>query len=107
MGFTGGGVEAEETLLDALKREIREETGLELINEPTKICTFTEYFYDIDTKQGWESTRHFYVITPSGILRVRGNDDDITAVCYFQQPLPPSKVAPVAREIIAMAGFDE
>ena len=32
----GGGVEADETLLDGLKREINEETGLDISNAPAK-----------------------------------------------------------------------
>lgn len=34
----GGGVEPGEKLLDTLRREIKEETGLELTNTTTKIC---------------------------------------------------------------------
>lgn len=38
----GGGIESGERLLDGLKREIKEETGLDVIGKPTKICKFTE-----------------------------------------------------------------
>ena len=43
----GGGVEPEEEIIDALRREVEEETKLQIVGEPEKICEFTEYFYDV------------------------------------------------------------
>lgn len=99
----GGGIESGEEVLEALRREIKEETNLEINSPPRKICEFTEYFYDTESKRGWESTRHFYKFDSSGTLRMDGNDDDISEVRYFRAPLSPLEVAPVAREIIIMS----
>ena len=99
----GGGVESNEGLLDALKREIKEETDLDIASEPRKICEFIEYFYDIESQEGWESTRHFYKVTPSGTPRMDGNDDDVVEARHFKQPLSPNEVASVAREIARIA----
>lgn len=98
----GGGVEPNEGLLDALKREIKEETDLDIASEPQKICEFTEYFYDVESEKGWESTRHFYKVAPSGTPHMDGNDDDVVEARHFKQPLSPNEVAPVAREIVRM-----
>lgn len=99
----GGGVDPGEKLLEALKREIKEETGLELTGSPTKICDFTEYFYDVESETGWESTRHFYKVGYKGDPIMDGNYDDIVDARHFKKPLSDDKVAPVAYMIINMA----
>ena len=98
----GGGVDPGEKLLEALKREIKEETGLELIGSPKKICDFTEYFYDVESEAGWESTRHFYEVRYKGDPIMDGNNDDIVGVRHFKKPLSDDKIAPVAHMIINM-----
>lgn len=100
----GGGVEPHEELIHALKREIDEETKLQVVEEPIKICEFIEYFYDVDTSKGWESTRHFYKALFSGTPRLDGNDDDIDEGRFFSAPFSSSEIAPVAREIISLSG---
>ena len=99
----GGGVDLGEELLDALKREVKEETDLDVAGVSRKICEFTEYFYDVESEKGWESTRHFYKVTPSGTPHMDGNDDDVVEARHFKEPLSPNEVAPVAREIVRMA----
>jgi len=98
----GGGIEPKERLLDGLKREIKEETGLDVIGRPTKICKFTEYFYDIDSGQGWESTRHFYEVSHKGDPIMDGNYEDIVDARYFKLPLPEERVSAVATMITKM-----
>jgi 8-oxo-dGTP pyrophosphatase MutT (NUDIX family) len=97
----GGGVDPGEELIDALKREIDEETKLQIAEEPIKICEFTEYF---DTNKGWESTRHFYKAVFRGTPQLDGNDDDIDEGRFFTAPFSPDEVAAVAREIISLSG---
>lgn len=41
--FPGGGVERRETILDALSRELYEETGVELVGEPQLHGVFTNF----------------------------------------------------------------
>ena len=98
----GGGIEPKERLLDGLKREIKEETGLDVIGRPTKICKFTEYFYDIDSRQGWESTRHFYEVSHKGNPIMDGNYEDIVDARYFKLPLPEGRVSAVAAMVTKM-----
>lgn len=94
--------EPKERLLDGLKREIKEETGLDVVGKPTKICKFTEYFYDIDSGQGWESTRHFYEVSHKGDPIMDGNYEDIVDARYFKLPLPEGQVSAVATMITKM-----
>lgn len=101
----GGGIEKGEDLIDALKREVKEETGLKVISNPKKICEFTEYFYDIDSKKGWESHRFFFEVSSEGKPVLDGNNDDIVNAHFFKKPLSPTEVAPVAREIVAMVAI--
>ena len=99
----GGGVEQGESLADALRREVDEETKLTIVGDPKKICEFTEYFYDVDSQRGWESTRHFYKVMFSGVPKLDGNGDDITEAKYFISPFDVREVAPVAREVVVLA----
>jgi 8-oxo-dGTP diphosphatase len=99
----GGGIDPGEDLIDALKREIDEETKLQVTEDPIKICEFTEYFYDVDTDRGWESTRHFYKAVFSGTPQLDGNNDDIDEGRFFTAPFSSNEVAAVAREIVALA----
>ncbi|MFE2957785.1 NUDIX domain-containing protein [Nocardia tengchongensis] len=48
----GGGVESGEERLSALGRELFEETGLRLEGEPSYLCEFTEYFFDLQSRRG-------------------------------------------------------
>lgn len=98
----GGGVEEGEDLLSALRREVREETGLTVVGTPKKICEFKEYFYDVDSKKGWESSRHFYIVDTRGVPATSGNEDDIVEVGFFEEPFDPTDVKPVAREIVRL-----
>lgn len=101
----GGGVEQGESLIDALKREVGEETKLAINGDPEKICEFTEYFYDVESQKGWESMRHFYKVRFSGVPQLDGNGDDITEAKYFVSPFDVHAVAPVAREVATLAGL--
>lgn len=96
----GGGVEDGEDLFAALRREVMEETALKVVGAPQKICEFKEYFYDVDSQKGWESSRHFYKVDTSGTAASGGNDDDVVQVGFFRAPFDPGEVKPVAREVV-------
>jgi len=99
----GGGVDPGESVLEALAREVKEEVDLDVTGEPQKICEFVEYFYDLYSNTGWESTRHFYKVTADGTPRIGSNGEDIAETRYFSKPLSPAKIAPVARKIVTMS----
>lgn len=98
----GGGIELDEDLIKALQREVSEETGLRISQEPEKICEFIEYFYDVESKKGWQSTRSFFKVLTEGNPILEGNNDDIVEARFFKKPLSEAEVAAVAREIITM-----
>ncbi|WP_280410278.1 NUDIX hydrolase [Nocardia brasiliensis] len=99
----GGGVEPGEKLLDALRREMEEETQLRIIEQPNKICQFIEYFFDVVSGTGWESTRHYFRASAVGTPELAGNNEDVVSVRYFVPPLPTHVLTPVARKIVIMA----
>ena len=99
----GGGVEDGEDLAAALQREVQEETGLSVEGDTIKIADFIEYFYDVDSQQGWESHRYFYEAETSGTMRTGGNDDDIVDLKYFADLTDNDSIAPVAKAIIKLS----
>ena len=99
----GGGINPGENILDALNREIKEETNLDMDSVPQKICQFIECFYDVESDKGWESTRYFYLVAASGAPRMDGNQIDVIKLRNFMEPLSSTVVAPVAREVIKLA----
>ena len=61
--FPGGGVEQGETLMEALKREVKEETGLEVRIE--KFLDFRELFFYYDPKdEAFQMYNFFYLCSP-------------------------------------------
>lgn len=98
----GGGIEKGENIFHALKREIKEETGLQVVGLPKKICEFIEYFYNIDSKEGWESHRFFFEVVCEGEPVLNGNHSDIKEVGFFKEPFSLKEISPVTIMIIAM-----
>lgn len=98
----GGGVDPGEGLIDALCREIKEETDLDVLGEPERLCEFTEYFYDVGSQSGWKSIRHFFLTSAQGTPRLAGNGDDVVEAQRFSLTDLPTEAAPVARMVLAM-----
>jgi 8-oxo-dGTP pyrophosphatase MutT (NUDIX family) len=78
----GGGVNQGETLIEGLRREVMEETGLEV--EVGPLVLVQDQFYIMAT--GWpvQAVRHFYLARPSGgKLNPNGNGFDSGVVDYI------------------------
>lgn len=100
----GGGIELLESNLEALHREVQEETGL-LLDGPVEFLTrVVEHFYDIDSQQGWKSYRSFYRVGVVGDVSGRGNGDDISEVSLLSTGEIAKVVAPTTREVLRAIG---
>lgn len=75
--FPGGGVVPSERIKDALKREFREETRIE-VSVRELITLQEDFFYAEDRDQAWHSIRLIYrVMKVAGKLKSDGNKEDI------------------------------
>jgi len=101
----GGGVEQAESPLKALHREIKEETGLDVVGHPKEICEVFEYFYDLDSKSAWQSRRCFYEVRCAGQVIEAGNGDDVLLAKYLSKPLDRKDVGASTRAVLAITGF--
>lgn len=78
----GGGVNRGETLLNGLRREVREEAGLEI--EVDLLVTVMDDFVIMATGQPVQSHRHFYLAhVIGGQFRPEGNGFDSDTVRYL------------------------
>jgi 8-oxo-dGTP pyrophosphatase MutT (NUDIX family) len=79
----GGGAESGESLFEAMEREVREETGLQLQRPFEMLTSWCELYYDLATDQGWRSERHFFRVADAvGELRCDGNGDDVVQAAF-------------------------
>jgi len=101
----GGGTEGNETEQEGLIREFLEETGLHMLDVPTLIDEWTEYYFDLPTNQAWHSKRKFYTTTTTdGELLTKGNNDDSMAAQFIAlDQIKHRVVAPRIREVIDLA----
>jgi 8-oxo-dGTP pyrophosphatase MutT (NUDIX family) len=75
---------AGESVFQALRREICEETGLLIGETITELDAIKEYFFDIVTQEPWKSYRSFYLIDiVGGKLLSDGNNDDVISTAIF------------------------
>lgn len=71
-----GSCEEGEALLQTLKREVREETGLDV--EMVELAFVTEWF--VAGRQEWYLQFYFHARITGGILGVQEEDEDVTQV---------------------------
>ncbi|MEI6043322.1 MAG: NUDIX domain-containing protein [Chloroflexota bacterium] len=91
----GGGLNKGETLVETLRREVREETGLEI--EVGPVVDATDFFRLLPTGRPVQAQLHYYLARPiGGKLQPQGNGFDSTAVNYFDlnESMPPQLQSP-------------
>jgi len=75
VNFPGGGVELGEAPIEALRREYREETGLEI--RPLRVLYASEEAH-ISKQRPWQIVSIYWLVEQvSGELKVGGNADDV------------------------------
>ena len=80
----GGGMDKGETPKDTLKREFKEETGLDIADNAGEIETISSYFLAPNAKHPWRTKRIIYQVQViGGTLNGVGNNLDVSEVRYF------------------------
>lgn len=85
--FPGGGIEKDEDKITALKRELKEETGLTCLQKqlPKPFFINKGFFFDLTSKQAWKTQRSFYLIDEvAGTLQENGNGEDVCSAKYIE-----------------------
>jgi ADP-ribose pyrophosphatase YjhB (NUDIX family) len=89
--FPGGGVEAGETLREALRRELREEAAIEVLGRPRLHGVF---FSDLHSRRDYISV---FVVTEYRVLGERAPDWEIAEADFFDVGDLPDETTPEAR----------
>ena len=85
--FPGGGVNEGESNEEALAREMREETGLEVVGEPIPVMSYQNYYYSTREGTAWDSTIEYYTTDVDGEIAIDDPDDDVVSVNWVELPL--------------------
>ncbi len=99
--FPGGGCENLETVEEAARRELAEETEIDFSGSLTRIVTFVEYFFDIDTSTAWRSNRTIFVgegAQTAPTIELKVSAADLSPLARLVYRTSPARLTTVATE---------
>lgn len=96
--FPGGGVEYPENELDALNREIFEETGMSVVDTKLSKPFFSlfELFFDLNYQEAWKTNRKYFILNKlkGKIRNIKTNE--VAEIRFFKKN---SLIYPVSKTI--------
>lgn len=89
VNFPGGGVELGESPIEALRREYREETGIEI--NPLRVLYASESLH-VSTQRPMQIVSIYWLVEEAGgVLRSGGNADDVLELFWADLNRIPTK----------------
>ena len=101
VNFPGGGVELGEAPIEALRREYREETGLEI--RPARVLYASESAHPSTAQPIQIVSIYWLVDQAGGALRGGGNDDDVVSLFWAPvRSIPTDEMFPSDHEFASV-----